>query len=307
MTESSKDELNALASILETDFKCICSMVFATETHYRSFKIMKLSGGLRNIESPYTKLYSVQKNILKTILAKAPIHSSAHGYVKNKSIKSNATMHLHGGNVLKIDIKDFFPSIKLMRVKRLFIQLGYQDKESYYLARLCTLRGCLPQGAPTSPAISNAIMYSLDYMFTELANDLNAIYTRYADDIVFSGTLINEDFKKEILSQLRLDLLQANLSKTKLITQNRRVIVTGIQISNGILRLPKSKRRQLRMEAHIFAKHGIENMPYFDGSYEQTFARLIGKLNYWKFIEPNNFLVKTTLASIYENRKLFIS
>ena len=216
-------------------------------------------------------------------------------------------MHLHGGNVLKIDIKDFFPSIKLMRVKRLFIQLGYQDKESYYLARLCTLRGCLPQGAPTSPAISNAIMYSLDYMFTEIANELNAIYTRYADDIVFSGTLINEDFKKEILSQLRLDLLQANLSKTKLITQNRRVIVTGIQISNGILRLPKSKRRQLRMEAHIFAKHGIENMPYFDGNYEQTFARLIGKLNYWKFIEPNNFLVKTTLASIYENRKLFIS
>ena len=164
----------------------------------------------------------MQRSILAEILDSIPPHEAAHGFVKGRSIQSFASPHAGQRVVLRMDVRDFFPSISALRIQAFFRTAGYPDSVASFLCGLCTnavpdaawhehrgalgvekafeLRGLyrrrhLPQGAPTSPSLANLCAYRLDARLAGLADSAGAVYTRYADDLAFSG---NDQFERQV-------------------------------------------------------------------------------------------------------------
>jgi RNA-directed DNA polymerase len=169
------------------DSKYISGAFYKTTAFYRHYTIAKRSGGLREISEPLPSLKEIQRWILDNILYKCSVSNFAKGFVPERSIRENARFHRNQPKVLSLDLEDFFPSIKGGRVYNFFKRLGYQPKVAHLLTKLCTLNGSLPQGAPTSPALSNIISLRLDKRLSGFALKEKIRYTRYADDITFSG------------------------------------------------------------------------------------------------------------------------
>ena len=162
--------------------------LFASEEmFYTHIRIPKKRSGFRDVEIPSDRLKNIQRWILRNVLESMEVHESCYGFVKGKSIFDNASLHVGKECVLNMDIKDFFPSITQRDVFNIFYQKGYTKKVSYYFSKILTKDGVLPQGSPASPMISNIIAMRLDKRLSELAKCYNAIYSRYADDITFSG------------------------------------------------------------------------------------------------------------------------
>lgn len=175
-------------------------------SHYRRFQLPKKSGGMRIISAPMPRLKRLQYWILHTILYQLDVSGSAHGFTPNRSIKTNAEPHVGQDVVVNIDFKDFFPTITYARVKGLFAKLGYSEQVATILGLLCTepeiqeaqLDGerwfvqkgerHLPQGAPTSPAITNLICRRFDRRLSGAARSVGFQYTRYADDLTLSAS-----------------------------------------------------------------------------------------------------------------------
>jgi RNA-directed DNA polymerase len=129
---------------------------------YTHFTIPKRRGGERTIEAPSDKLKSLQRRILHRLLNPLPVHAAATGFVRGRSIVDNARPHVASGVVINLDLADFFPTITVDRVAALFHALGWDAESSTILGRICTSDGHLPQGAPTSPAISNLVCRRMD-------------------------------------------------------------------------------------------------------------------------------------------------
>ncbi|MEL6926467.1 MAG: reverse transcriptase family protein, partial [Bacteroidota bacterium] len=176
----------------------------ATIDHYHRFKIPKAKGGFRTIASPKPRLRQAQVWILEQLLNRVPLHDAAMAFRPNRNIADNARIHQNGGVIIRIDLKDFFPSILFSRVKGVFKSFGYNEGVSTLLALICTDAArvkaklddrkyfvalgqrYLPQGACTSPALTNIICRSLDNRLEKLSAKNGFTYTRYADDLVFS-------------------------------------------------------------------------------------------------------------------------
>ena len=133
------------------------NFVHNTDQFYNEFKIPKKNGSFRIIEAPKKNLCSAQKWILDNILYKFPVSKCCHGFCKEKSILTNALEHVNQECIINLDLKDFFPSINENRIFHIFYYYGYTQKVSYFLTKLCTLNKSLPQGAPTSPYLSNLV------------------------------------------------------------------------------------------------------------------------------------------------------
>ena len=161
--------------------------------HYHYRTLPKGSGGLRQIEQPKPRMKQLQRKILAGILDLMPVHAAAHGFRRGRSVKTFAASHVNQGVVLRIDLEDFFPSISSARVAALMRTAGYPENVAALLSGICTNTTKalpvphLPQGAPTSPALANLCAYRLDCRLTGLAQVAGAVYTRYADDMAFSG------------------------------------------------------------------------------------------------------------------------
>jgi retron-type reverse transcriptase len=165
--------------------------------HYHYRVLSKPSGAIRLIEAPKPRLKQLQRKILAEILEKIPPHAAVHGFLKGHSIKTFVAPHLGQRVVLKMDLDDFFPSIRGPRIQALFRTMGYPESVADLLGGICTTaaphqfgiynRPHLPQGAPTSPALANLCAYRVDCRLTGLAKSAGAVYTRYADDLAFSG------------------------------------------------------------------------------------------------------------------------
>ena len=170
--------------------------------HYRVRVLEKGAGGLRVIEAPKARMKELQRRILKGIVAAIPPHDAAHGFRTGRSIKTFVAPHAGQRVVLRMDLHDFFPSISFARVGALFRTAGYPDSVAALLAGLSTTtssflneRRHLPQGAPTSPGIANLCAYRCDCRLSGLARAAGAQYTRYADDLAFSG---GEEFDRRV-------------------------------------------------------------------------------------------------------------
>lgn len=297
-------EIEHLSYLTEIKIDILYNMIFSSENFYREFRIpKKKKNEFRTINSPYSSLLSVQNWILKNILDFTKIHYSAHGYIKNKSIKTNATQHLGQNQLYKIDLKDFFPNIKIPRIVNQFKRLGYTKNISLALASLCCYKDYLSQGSPTSPTLSNLVAYKMDKRLTLLAKKNNLIYTRYVDDIAISGENINYQLQKFICKIIEEEGFIINYDKTYLSDSkiNKRQL-TGIVIKDDYLTIPNNLKKQLKQEVYYISKFGLRSHLFSIKNKNPYYVEsLLGKLQYWKFIEPQSKLVKELLENLQNN------
>ncbi|HEV8378597.1 MAG TPA: reverse transcriptase family protein, partial [Tepidisphaeraceae bacterium] len=148
---------------------------------YQQFQIPKRRKGMRQILAPVAQLKQIQRQILRRVLGGLKPHPCATGFSRGHSIVSNALPHVGKAALVRMDLKDFFPSTPARRVKEFFEAIGWSTEAANLLTRLCTYQEALPQGAPTSPKLSNLLNQRLDARLSRLAEVLNASYTRYAD------------------------------------------------------------------------------------------------------------------------------
>ena len=272
--------------------------------HYKRFEVPKKSGGKRLISAPMPRLKALQYWILENILYKVRLHEKAHGFVPEKSILSNAEPHIGKEVVINLDMKDFFPSIALHRVKGLFKSLGYSEQIATILGLLCTepevdeviLDGDkyyaqkgerkLPQGAPTSPAITNLICYKLDRRFEGLAKKWNWNYTRYADDLTFSASGDAAQSVNRILWAARQVIENEGFvlhpDKIRVMRKGSKQEVTGIVV-NDKKGVDRKTLRKFRALLHQIEQNGIEGKTWGNGHILNTIQ---GYANFVAQVKP---------------------
>jgi hypothetical protein len=292
-------EYEHLSLYLGIEKLILLKMIFASKHFYRSFYIPKKRGGKRLINAPLPSLLHCQKWIYKNILLKHSTHECAHGFTPGKSIISNAKGHLSKKALLKIDLENFFPSIPINWVINLFSKMGYSNNVSFYLASLCCFDDALCQGAPTSPYISNLLLRQLDNRISKLSNSFSITYTRYADDLTFSGTYISLKFKALIINCIHDYGLKVNPEKTIHQTQPGKKIVTGISVAGKELKLPRGTKRELRKEIYYIKKYGfLSHASKIKINNPIYLYSLKGKFSFWLQVEPECIFAKESIEHI---------
>ncbi len=264
---------------------------------YVEFEIPKAKGGTRRIAAPRAPLRRVQRAILDQILGRVPVHDACHGFVKGRSTVSNAAPHQRAALVIKMDLKDFFPTLHYRRVKGLFQSLGYSEPVAGTLAGLTTYRpkldsgavvwpGRLPQGAPTSPALANLACRRLDRRLHQLAAKCGAAYTRYADDLTFSFPDLPDVQIGRFLWWVdgicyREGFLERP-DKRRILRRNQQQRVTGIVVNAGV-HVPRAERKRFRAILHNCKKHGVASQA---NGRDDFAAYLAGYAAYVQMIEP---------------------
>jgi RNA-directed DNA polymerase len=245
-------------------------------SHYHYRVLAKQSGNIRLIEAPKPRLKELQRRILSQILEKIPPHPAAHGFLKGRSIKTFAAPHIGQRVVLRMDLRDYFPTLSGTRIQAFFRTLGYPEAVADLLGGICTNAvprdawkgaGCdvdptslrdaralysrphLPQGAPTSPALANLCSYRADCRLAGLARAVDATFTRYADDLAFSGNEILERrierFSIHVAAILMEEGFAVNHRKTRIMRQGVRQYLTGL-VANQHLNVIRSDYDRLK-------------------------------------------------------------
>lgn len=228
------------------------------------------------------------------------------GFIKKTSIADNARVHLDRNFILKMDIENFFPSIKMNRIMSIFRNLGYTKKISYYLSSICCLHGALPQGAVTSPCLSNIIAKRMDARITGLAVRFVLNYTRYAwwfYSVRRYTTSKNHWLYWRNCQSRRFFLI--NKKKTSLIGKGKQKIITGISISSGELKIPREKKREVRQSVHYVLMKGLFEHQKHINSFDPIYVeRLLGYLFFWLSVEPDNEFVKSSISKLKDYTKV---
>jgi retron-type reverse transcriptase len=232
----------------------------AVRPAYAEFSIPKRGGGARRIMAPDTGLKALQRRVLKRLLARLPSHPAATGYERGHSIVTNAHPHVGKAVVVRLDVKDFFTATRDRRVQEFFRRIGWNREASELLTRICTHQGGLPQGAPTSPRLSNLVNHRLDARLAGLAGRLGAAYTRYADDMTFSFSSDNPRTVRKLIRAVKLILADEGYSvhlrkKLRIRRRHQRQIVTGLVVNTAV-NLPRETRRWLRAVRHRLGTGG---------------------------------------------------
>lgn len=245
-------EFEHLAKLLGFDTTTLAILSINTTKSYRTFGIPKKRGGTRNISSPYPALASCQKWILDNILSNIKLGSHSYAYRTGRNIYANAQIHLGSNYLIKLDLTDFFGSISINRVISVFKNIGYPNSLSFHLASICCYKNSLPQGACTSPTLSNIIAKRLDRRIYALVEKLGLKYTRYADDLTISGSYIPKGIISSIRKIIESEGFKINEDKTVVKGIGQKKIVTGLCITGNGVRVPKEYRRKFRQESFYF-------------------------------------------------------
>ena len=271
-------------------------------THYYQYRVPKRSTGFRTIMAPKTTLKSAQRTLLEQLVQRLPVSDHAHGFVAGRSVATNARHHVGRRVVLHFDLEDFFGTVTFGRVRGYLIAMGYDYRVATSIALLATEaerqpvvvgdesehdsglryvpighRAC-PQGAPTSPGLCNAIAMRLDRRLAGLAAANAFVYTRYADDLTFSG---DDESKIGLFLRVVREIVEdegfrLNRDKTHVMRSGGRQAVTGVVV-NETLGLSRQERRKLRAQIHQMSPdHAPEEL-----------ARLRGKLAYLRMLNPD--------------------
>lgn len=314
--------LGHLAERAEVDYKALREIIENSYKFYRSFLVAKRSGGYRRINVPSPALMRTQRWIAQHVLNPHAAHQNSFAFEHNKSIVDCATRHVGARWLIKLDLSDFFGSISEISVYRLFRGFGYQPLVAFELTRLCSICprksrryelsswkvwrrhkaigsyarkfiGRLPQGAPTSPMLSNLIMRSLDESITALAAQAQLTYTRYSDDMTFSTT---GDFDRvsaaklvaQVAAVLRSKGLYLNQKKTVVVPPGARKIVLGLLVDGSDPRLTSEFKNRLRQHLYFLEKHGPIEHAKARGFETITgmYRHIKGLIDYAKMVEP---------------------
>jgi retron-type reverse transcriptase len=237
--------------ILGVSPKIITFMAKKPDKFYRSFPIKKRSGGIRRILAPRTYLKVIQRYILGNILEKQSFPKCVTAFTKKRGIVQNASYHVGARFLLNVDLKDFFGSVKQHEVIQLLRNLGFSSNNmAELLAGLCTFGGSLPQGAPTSPALANLVFAQVDQRILGLCRSHKLKYSRYADDLTFSGrSQISSEFLVQLTNLLSRFGYEVNRKKVRFARPGQAKFVTGM-IINEKVQPQRASRRRLRAMFH---------------------------------------------------------
>jgi len=241
-------------------------------SYYKRWTIRKRGGGTREIQAPTSTLYRIQRILCDLLQDAYQPRPATHGFVRGRSVATNAKGHIGKRYVLNFDIEDFFPTIHFGRVRGLFLATPFKcpPDVATVLAQICCSRGALPIGAPTSPVIANMICLRLDKDLQMFAKQHGCWYSRYADDLTFSSdrnrfpTAVAEVVDDEVhLSEslvriLRENGFRPNPRKTRLQTWQDRQLVTGVVV-NKLANVDRRYIRRVRAMLHSWQKYGLEN------------------------------------------------
>jgi len=266
----------ALATMLGLNPGLVWSITHRPHRYYRSFTIPK-GKGIRQIDAPRVLLKVIQKWIsvhLQRVYA-APDH--VYGFVSTRSHVEAAATHCGANWVFSVDIADFFPSTPDTQVFQAFHALGYSEKSADLLTKLACLRGGLAQGAPTSPILSNICMATVDQQLSAVAIANGIRLTRYADDIVLSGT---GDPPADLEQQVRAILADTPWKvaegKVSLDVAPTRLKVHGLLVNGNAVRLTKGYRNRIRAYRHLMNRSAIR---------DEDLAKIRGHLEYSRYID----------------------
>jgi RNA-directed DNA polymerase len=280
--------------------------------HYHYRWLPKRSGGLRLIEMPKARLHRIQQKILRQILDLLPPHPAAHGFRRGRSCVTHAALHAGKRAVMRMDLKDFFPSIQYARINALFEKLDYSPAVAATLARICVNRAPqgvfrdrqaggalpwnerqalksphLPQGSPCSPALANLCAYRLDVRLEALAQSLGATYSRYADDLVFSGDLdfarVAERFHIQVAAIALEEGFRVNTRKTRLMREGTRQQVTGVVV-NRHPNIARDEYDRLKAILTNCARHGAASQNR--DQHADFRAYLAGRISHVRMVNP---------------------
>jgi RNA-directed DNA polymerase len=302
--KSEEDVANALGISLKELWFFAIHRERERQPHYVTFAIPKRSGGKRLIMAPKRRLKAIQRKLLELLVEKLPLSENAHAFRRGRSIRSGAEPHVGKRFVLKFDLKDFFPTVTCARVRGLLIAYGYGYPVATTLAVVMTeaerqpvevegtvfhvpvgQRHCV-QGAPTSPGICNALLLRLDHRLAGLAKKHGLVYTRYADDLTFSGEVDRaaaHNFRRVVNRIVSEEGFVIHPDKTRLMGQGSRQTVTGVVV-NRTLGLSRQERRRLRATAHQL---GLQNGGEDLGALQAKFQ---GKVAYLSMLNPEQAL-----------------
>ncbi len=290
-----------LASLIHVDQKHINLLSTFPHRYYRKYKIPKPNGGFREIRQPRKDLKGIQAWILRNILDKLSPSPYATAYIKEKNIADNVSAHRNNRYFVCLDLEEFFPSISIRRVSKIFSIIGYSDKAAAILAKLCTCNGGLavgskyypafsgnlPQGAVTSPSLSNAIAAKMDRRIAGYTSRRNITYTRYADDMTLSSNNPSVLCKSllRILKIIKSEHFNPNMTKLRVIGPRKRCYITGLIKDNSESKfgVGRQKKRKMRAVMHHLA---------FNLSKDEKYANkesIIGWLNYVKSVDKQSF------------------
>ena len=334
MLQTSDDFLNIkniddLCNILNINSKQLNYILFLKEKRYNEFEIPKKSGGTRKILAPKDDLKLIQQRLANLLSKCYNFLDVQHGFIKNRSCVTNASQHIGKRFVLNIDLENFFDTIHFGRVRGMFMHnpFNFNNQLATFLAKIVCEDGKLPQGAPTSPIISNIICYKLDKELEHLANKNRCIYTRYADDITFSTnsdkfpqSIAYRQFNEIVLSDKLMAIIsggyengfRVNANKTKLSKNMMNQEVTGITV-NKKLNLNKKYIKEIRAMLYSLKTKGFTEtaemnfkgikFSSIDQATYKMFNLLQGKLNYLKMVKGYND--KTFLKYAKEFNEVF--
>lgn len=253
---------------------------------YKEFYIPKKMGGFRKIQAPCEALEQKQKWVKENILDKIIFSDNAKGFKKGTNIFDNAVEHCNKKYVLNIDLQDFFPSITYSKVFKLFCYIGYNREVSHLLTKLCTdAKNVLPQGAPTSPIISNLVNVKLDKRLHCFAKSIGGAYTRYADDITISSDTNPSKYLSVLNKIIEEEGYVINNKKTRIQNSGQRQEVTGL-IVNSKVTVNRAIKNELDKAIYFINKYGLkEHLMYIKCEKIHYKEHLFGLAYFVKMIE----------------------
>ena len=292
-----------LSSLLGYKKEYLKKAALHTSYFYRDFEITKKNGKKRAISEPLPSLKEIQIWILKDILEKVTVSPFAKAYKPKTSLIENLKFHKKQPKVFTLDLENFFPSIKMEWVEKVFLELGYSKMVSNLLAKLCTRDDSLPQGAPTSPYLSNLIFKEADVVIAGFCKQRKIRYTRYADDLSFSGDFDENELLDTITKTVENLNLRLNKKKTKLMTPDKRQTVTGIVV-NDKPQVAFNKRNELRQAMYYIKKFGFdEHRVYKEIKQANYLEHLLGRINFVLQINPKDIEFMEYKTMLYDLKK----
>ncbi|MCM3533988.1 reverse transcriptase family protein [Cellulosimicrobium funkei] len=273
---------------MQSEFIATVGAAVSSGKMYQVRRIRKRRGGLRVIYSPSVELKSAQKRI-RDELEKSLVyedHPNVYGYIPGRSIFDNAQVHLGAAVVLRVDLRDFFASITSGRASRALLEHGASEELVKLLIPVLTADGLLPAGFPASPFLSNLVFRNTDDALAELSLSHGLAYTRYGDDLNFSGEIGRDDeFLRLVVALLESDGWVVNHRKTRFMRRGGPQYVTGLYVGDSAPRAPRGVKRSIRAQAHFVGLHGFDEIARERGGRVGSPLKLGGWIGYLKGFE----------------------
>ncbi|GAA0370428.1 hypothetical protein GCM10009092_38400 [Bowmanella denitrificans] len=247
---------------------------FRSERLYKVYDVPKKTGKKREISQPNRELKALQAWVLRNILDKLSSSEHSKGFDKGTSILDNASPHVGANYILTMDLENFFPNVKASHVYNIFHSVGYNQKVSAIFTNICTFKGGLPQGAPTSPKLANLVCAKLDSRLHGYAGPKGIVYTRYADDLTLSAQTPQKIYKaKQFIGTIISDEgFSLNKEKTKISGTQRQKKVTGLIVSENNLGIGRKKYREIRSKIHYLFEGKSTEYDHVNGLMAFTYS-----------------------------------